>query len=81
MTGKPNYELLVEFPEDEPAVYDEGLGSEVLPEQPHGKRRVVGWLAYDKYTRERAVKEFARRGIKHELVFPTARFWCAVVFE
>ena len=74
--------LLEELPADEAVAYHEGLGHmEPNTGAVYGKRKVIGWLPYNKYTRNRAALEFARRGTKYEELFPTARFWCAAVYE
>ena len=82
MAVKPDFELLRDFPPEYQAPYHEGLGDLEPVENPqYGKRRVVGRVPVDKHTRARAEKVLAKRGVKYELIFPTAVWWVACVDE
>jgi hypothetical protein len=74
-------ELLAEFPADERPIQDIDNEPAEGDERPHGKCKVIAWLPFDGYDRARAAAEFARRGVKYVELFPTARFWCASVYE
>lgn len=82
MSKREHVELLCDFPASERLAYDEGLG-DLEPDEfaEYGRRRIVGRVSFQEHDREGAVAAFAARGIKHEIVFPTARFWCAAVYE
>ncbi len=82
MSKRQHVELLIDFPPSERPAYHEGMGDlEPREDAEYGKRRIVGRVAFHDYTRAEALVEFEKRGVKHEIVFPTARFWCAAVYE
>ena len=82
MAVKPNFELMRDFPEEEQPAYHEGLGhDEPNPDATYGKRRIVGRVPFDKHSRAKAKAILEERGVKYEELYPTASWWCAVVYE
>ena len=79
----PDLELLQQFPQTPKPVYHEGMGDlEPDAEPVYGRPRIVYRVAnIPPVTRDEAEKQAMRKGIKFESFYPTARFWCFVVYE